>query len=103
MPERDVYSEQCSDLLENLDNLEEDEASDSKVGAENSQDVSGRRDSENGNRSHAVKLPPLELDKDFIETPKNSQKLTTPGEYLIDRVGVVRMSFFFNVDKCKQI
>ncbi|XP_050312320.1 EH domain-binding protein 1-like isoform X1 [Anthonomus grandis grandis] len=63
--ERDLYSEECTELLENLEELE-------------------------GDPPPAVEdppkpqLPPLELNREYIEAPKNQQKLTTPGQDLLE-------------------
>ncbi|XP_060519285.1 EH domain-binding protein 1 isoform X3 [Cylas formicarius] len=77
-PDRDFYSEECSDVLERLDSSDDT----SKVNASGVESKFTDGDKENGNRS--VGLKPLELDKDYIETPKNSQKLTTPGQDLLE-------------------
>lgn len=92
-PDRDIYSEECSDLLENLDNLEEDEPFDKPslpkvTGVTPKGDVmvvspSGKN-CEVDSKSAGGKLPPLELNRDLIETPKNPQKLTTPGQDLLE-------------------
>ncbi|CAH1126450.1 unnamed protein product [Ceutorhynchus assimilis] len=76
-PELDIYSEECLELLENLG--EEEESSLPKITG-----VISKVDVACTNEKEIIKLPPLELNKDFIETPKNSQKLTTPGQDLLE-------------------
>ncbi|XP_015833178.2 EH domain-binding protein 1 isoform X2 [Tribolium castaneum] len=62
----DPYSEQCTELLDKLDALEEDEESVPRP------------------KSVNLKLKPLEL-KEHIDLPKNQpQKLTTPGQDLLE-------------------
>lgn len=84
--DRDIYSEECSELLENLDNLEEEELAFDKpkvTGVITKAEVTSPSKKDKvvvGRDGGGVKLPPLELNKDLIETPKNQQKLTTPGE-----------------------
>ncbi|XP_044268877.1 EH domain-binding protein 1 isoform X2 [Tribolium madens] len=64
----DPYSEQCTELLDKLDALEED----------------GESESVTRPKSVNLKLKPLEL-KEHIDLPKNQpQKLTTPGQDLLE-------------------
>ncbi|XP_019869615.2 EH domain-binding protein 1-like protein 1 isoform X2 [Aethina tumida] len=76
----DFYSEQCSDLLEKLDSLEEETEEDIanvNIGTANTPPTKPVRNSVN------LKLQPLEL-KETIETPKNASKSTTPGQDLLE-------------------
>lgn len=62
----DPYSEQCSELLDNLEFLEED----------------GNNEIVDKPKSASLKLKPLELKEHNIEVAKTQQpKLTTPGKF----------------------
>ncbi|RZC41943.1 EH domain-binding protein 1, partial [Asbolus verrucosus] len=64
----DPYSEQCTELLDKLDGLEED----------------SEHDSVSKPKSVNLKLKPLELDE-HVDVPKSQQqKLTTPGQDLLE-------------------
>ncbi|KAH1004093.1 EH domain-binding protein 1 isoform X3 [Dendroctonus ponderosae] len=87
--ERDIYSEECCAILENLEDLEEEESVENPSVA-NLVSVTAKVETvtpvkeETISRGGNIKLPPLELDRDLIETPKNQQKLTTPGQDLLE-------------------
>ncbi|XP_030753930.1 EH domain-binding protein 1 isoform X3 [Sitophilus oryzae] len=91
--DRDIYSEECSDLLDKLDNLEEDDLLDRKpttapkivsVSTKPEVTLTSKPIAETNNKNASLKLPPLDLNKDHIETPKHQQKLTTPGQDLME-------------------
>ncbi|KAJ8964295.1 hypothetical protein NQ317_016584 [Molorchus minor] len=78
--ENDIYSEQCTELLDKLESLEEEcgssFASISSTPASNPVE-------RNANKNVNLNLQPLEF-KERIETPKTQQKLTTPGQDLLE-------------------
>lgn len=82
--EGDIYSEECCAILENLEDLEEEESLENPNVA-NPVSVTAKVETvtpvkgETISRDAGIKLPPLELDRDLIEAPKNQKKLTTPG------------------------
>ncbi|CAH0546795.1 unnamed protein product [Brassicogethes aeneus] len=78
-PDTDFYSEQCSDLLDKLDSLEEENEDDLAIVnlPSSSPPMKPIRNSVN------IKLQPLDL-KEMIETPKSCQKSTTPGQDLLE-------------------
>ncbi|XP_066260319.1 EH domain-binding protein 1 isoform X2 [Euwallacea similis] len=90
-PERDVYSETCSELLEQLEDVEEEEPVEkstlpkvtSFIPKADVMTHSSKKE-ENVGGKIATNLPPLELNKDLIETPKSQQKSTTPGQDLLE-------------------
>lgn len=85
-PENDLYSERCTELLDNLESVTEETENDFKL---ESQSVNSMPKINNGNnvtsksslniKNNNLKLTPLDLKEDNIELPKNQQKLTTPG------------------------
>ncbi|XP_076263621.1 EH domain-binding protein 1-like isoform X1 [Rhynchophorus ferrugineus] len=91
--ERDIYSEECSDALDKLDNLEEDDSFERPTIHKLTNVSSSKTDlplpsqparQENNNKNANLKLPLLDLNKDLIDTPKHQQKLTTPGQDLLE-------------------
>ncbi|KAK9876845.1 hypothetical protein WA026_015080 [Henosepilachna vigintioctopunctata] len=80
--EVDVYSEQCTELLDNLDILEEEDINDDVF------EVTPLRKPpppvQNEERKVTAKLKPLELKEQHLEPKKEQQKLTTPGQDLLE-------------------
>ncbi|KAJ8967060.1 hypothetical protein NQ314_003120, partial [Rhamnusium bicolor] len=78
--DNDVYSEECMQLLDKLDSLEEECENDfgniSDLPTSNLSQMNARQNLK-------LKLKPLEL-KEHIETPRAQQKLTTPGQDLLE-------------------
>ncbi|KAJ8922190.1 hypothetical protein NQ315_004125 [Exocentrus adspersus] len=84
--DNDIYSERCTELLDKLENLEEEnEAEISSIKNNLPSATKPVKPTElNGvERNVNIKLEPLEL-KEHIETPKAPQKLTTPGQDLLE-------------------
>ncbi|XP_066151430.1 EH domain-binding protein 1 isoform X2 [Euwallacea fornicatus] len=87
----DIYSVTCSELLEQLEDVEEEEPVDkptlpkvtSFIPKADIMTHNSRREENVGGRM-ATNLPPLELNKDLIDTPKSQQKSTTPGQDLLE-------------------
>lgn len=80
--EVDVYSKQCTEVLENLDTLEEEECNDDIFERSNLSLVNGS----NEEKKDTLKLKPLDLKEHNFEMKKEQQKLTTPG----------KQNFYFN-------
>ncbi|XP_018572519.1 EH domain-binding protein 1 isoform X2 [Anoplophora glabripennis] len=81
--DNDIYSEQCTELLDRLENLEEEcEAEFPTVNVINQLPVNKPTETI-VQKSVNLKLEPLEL-KEHIEMPKAPQKLTTPGQDLLE-------------------
>lgn len=76
--ENDIYSEECSELLDKLE--EEDNEDDLSSSQESPPKAPAETNVNNNNKHVNLKLRPLELKEQHIETPKNQQKLTTPGK-----------------------
>lgn len=85
-----MYSERCTELLDNLESVTEETESDFKletpaptaaVSSISKTNVNNQAQKTNlNNKNINLKLMiPLELKEDHIEMPKNQQKLTTPG------------------------
>ncbi|KAJ8946969.1 hypothetical protein NQ318_015907 [Aromia moschata] len=78
--EKDIYSEECTELLDTLENLEEEGEGDfSNIASLPAE----KKDQGIADKNVNLKLQPLEL-KEYIETPKTQQKLTTPGQDLLE-------------------
>lgn len=85
--ESDIYSERCTELLDNLESVTEETESDFKLepppvnSNANKTNVNIQTQKTNLSKNHInLKLTPLELKEDHIDLPKNQQKLTTPGK-----------------------
>ncbi|KAL3285011.1 hypothetical protein HHI36_019139 [Cryptolaemus montrouzieri] len=76
----DIYSEQCTELLDNLDTLEEEDNADfiESVKEKTPPPV------QSAEKKAPMKLKPLELKEQHLETRKEQQKLTTPGQDLLE-------------------
>lgn len=74
----DIYSQQCTETLDNLENLKEEEGEDEFGNICSSLPVNKPMTTK---KAVNLKLLPLEL-TEHIETPKTQQKLTTPGKKL---------------------
>lgn len=86
-PESDVYSERCTELLDNLESVTEETENDLQLEApavsisSKSNNVNNQSQKTNlNNKNINLKLTPLDLKEDHMEMPKNQQKLTTPGK-----------------------
>lgn len=85
-PENDLYSERCSELLDNLESVveetENDFNSEESTDTTNSKTIATNISSNINiiNKNINLKLAPLDLREDHIELPKNQQNLTTPGK-----------------------
>lgn len=83
-PERDIYSEECSELLEQLGEVDEEEEPETAAPPEKSSlpkvtSVIPKANvilPEEGDR---VGLPPLELNTELNDLPRN---LSTPGKFV---------------------
>ncbi|KAL1516839.1 hypothetical protein ABEB36_000685 [Hypothenemus hampei] len=83
--EQDLYSEECSDLLEQLDDIkEEDTLEIPSSSAVTEKEVKILLPNKKDVEIKEIKPTSLELTKDTIETPKVQQKLTTPGQDLLE-------------------
>lgn len=85
-PERDIYSDRCTELLDNLESVTEETENDFKsdtppVNSNSKSNVNNQKTNLN-NKNINLKLTPLDLKEDHIEVPKNQQKLTTPGNVI---------------------
>ncbi|XP_044750717.1 EH domain-binding protein 1-like protein 1 isoform X2 [Coccinella septempunctata] len=78
--EVDTYSEQCTQVLDNLDTLEEEESNDDVFEIPSSSIVKDKNDE----KKDIIKLKPLELKEQHLEAKKEQQKLTTPGQDLLE-------------------
>lgn len=76
--EVDVFSEQCTEVLDNLDTLEEEESTDDIFEIPSSSVVKEKHEV----KKDTLKLKPLELKEQHFELKKEQQKLTTPGREL---------------------
>lgn len=94
LPESDIYSEQCTELLDNLESVIEETETDFKMEMPVPQqpttkpNVNTAPSKTNKNEKNIqnekninLNLKLLELKEDHIELPKNQQKLTTPGMF----------------------
>ncbi|CAH1187752.1 unnamed protein product [Phyllotreta striolata] len=76
----DFYSEQCMETLDNLELIVEENESDIVKSPDENNKLEIK---EVAVKKIEVRLPPLDL-KEHIETPKSQQKLSTPGQDLLD-------------------
>lgn len=78
--DNDIYSEECTELLDKLENLEEE--CETELSTVNISNPPASKTTEASVQKNVnLKLEPLEL-KEHIEMPKAPQKLTTPGKIL---------------------
>ncbi|XP_045461918.1 EH domain-binding protein 1 isoform X2 [Harmonia axyridis] len=78
--EVDLYSEKCTEVLDNLDTLEEEECNDDVFEIPSPSVVKHKNEENKDN----LKLKPLEFKEQHFETKKEPQKLTTPGQDLLE-------------------
>ncbi|CAH2009130.1 unnamed protein product [Acanthoscelides obtectus] len=77
----DIYSEHCTEALDQLESLVEENENDLSKSSSHSSIPVNRPVHVSGNIN--LKLQPLDF-KEHIETPKNQQKLATPGQDLLE-------------------
>ncbi|VEN63234.1 unnamed protein product [Callosobruchus maculatus] len=79
----DIYSEHCTEVLDKLESLAEENENDLSKSSSQSSIPPSKPVVQVSRNNVNLKLQPLDL-KEHIETPKNQQKLTTPGQDLLE-------------------